>query len=167
ASFLQHKWNLNLSHITAGYIYSSPRALKVRADEAYALNLASSIFDYNNISSSGLVSNIMYSFTPSIASSPTVFNDYVNPSFPLFTEDILVQNSAVFTGLVRRDMNGVVASWSILYQNAIPVTIFVNAFDTVVGYDYFSPGLRTRVVTEFFNILIGPVPDEVFQWPQQ
>jgi hypothetical protein len=130
----------------------------------------------------------MYSFTPSIASSPTVFNDYVNPGFPLLTEDILVQNSAVFTGLVRRDMNGVVASvcdffvwsfareerqdancaqWSILYQNAIPVTIFVNAFDTVVGYDYFSPGLRTRVVTEFFNILIGPVPDEVFQWPQQ
>ena len=54
-----------------------------------------------------------------------------------------------------------------MYQNEIPVTIFVDACDTVVEYDYFSPGLRTRVVTEFFNILVGPVPDEVFKWPQQ
>jgi hypothetical protein len=72
---------------------------------------------------------------------------------------------AVFAGKERTDAN--FAQWSILYQNAIPVSVFVNACDTVVGYDYFSPGLRTRVVTEFFNILVGPVPDEVFKLPQQ
>jgi hypothetical protein len=149
------------------------------------MNTASSLFDYSNISSEGLVSNILYTFSPSIASPPTIFEGYVNPNFPLFTVDILSSNSAVFTGLVKRDKNGVVASvsnfsfnppvhglisgcqWSIMYQSAIPVTIFVNECDTIVGYDYFSPGLRTRVITEFFNIILGPIPDDIFKLPSR
>lgn len=39
-----------------------------------------------------------------------------------------------------------------MYQGAIPVTVFVNSCNIMVGYDYFSPGLRTRVITEYFNI---------------
>jgi hypothetical protein len=42
--------------------------------------------------------------------------------------------------------------WSIMYQNAIPVTVFVNECGVIVGYDYFAPELRTRVIMEFFNI---------------
>jgi hypothetical protein len=39
-----------------------------------------------------------------------------------------------------------------MYQRVIPVTVYVD-LDTgmVVGYDYFSMDLRTRVVTEYFN----------------
>jgi hypothetical protein len=44
--------------------------------------------------------------------------------------------------------------WSFLYQGVIPVTAFVDSCKTVVGYDYFSPDLRTRVVTEYFNTLV-------------
>lgn len=39
----------------------------------------------------------------------------------------------------------------------IPVTVFVDSCGVMVGYDYFSPGLRTRVRTEFFNTAVGPV----------
>jgi hypothetical protein len=39
-----------------------------------------------------------------------------------------------------------------MYQGAIPVTVYVNECSIVVGYDYFAPQLRTRVVMEFFNI---------------
>lgn len=39
-----------------------------------------------------------------------------------------------------------------MYQGAIPVTVYVNSCNVIVGYDYFSPGRRTRVVTDFFNI---------------
>lgn len=39
-----------------------------------------------------------------------------------------------------------------MYQGAIPVTVYVSNCDLMVGYDYFSAGLRTRVITEYFNI---------------
>ena len=101
-----------MSHIGAGFLYNSPTAGKVRVDESYDMNIASSIFDYTNTSANGLVSNILYSFTPSIASPPSIFSDYVNPNFPLFTPGILEVNGAVFTGLTHRAKNGQVASVS-------------------------------------------------------
>jgi hypothetical protein len=39
-----------------------------------------------------------------------------------------------------------------MYQGVIPVTVFVNTCNVVVGYDYFAPVERTRVITEFFNL---------------
>lgn len=39
-----------------------------------------------------------------------------------------------------------------MYQGVIPVTVYVSNCNIMVGYDYFSTGLRTRVVTEYFNI---------------
>lgn len=39
-----------------------------------------------------------------------------------------------------------------MYMGTIPVTIYLDSCNTIVGYDYFSPGLRTRVVMDFFNI---------------
>lgn len=128
SSWRQHKWslqtpfspeylqlltdtrNVNISHITSGFLYNSPTLKKVRVDEAYDTTIASSLFNYNNISSDGLVSNIMYSFSPSIASKPTFFSDFVNPNFPLFAEDMLVSNEAVYTGLIERANSGIVAS---------------------------------------------------------
>jgi hypothetical protein len=39
-----------------------------------------------------------------------------------------------------------------MYQGAIPVTMYVDNCGVIVGYDYFAPERRTRVITEFFNI---------------
>ena len=74
------------------------------------MNIASSLFDYSNTSSDGLVSNVLYSLTPTIRSSPEIFNDFVNPNFPLFMQDFLQSNNAVFTGLIDRPKNGKTAS---------------------------------------------------------
>ncbi|EAW13447.1 uncharacterized protein ACLA_054940 [Aspergillus clavatus NRRL 1] len=149
-SFIQHKWNQNLSHIMAGYLYNSPSQKLVRADEAYDGGLATSLFNYANVTDTGLVENTLTAFDN--ASKPDVWRGYVNSNYPLFEADFLVQNEAVFGGLVRREfVEGDVAS------GAIPVTVYVDSCGVVVGYDYFAPGLRTRVVTMFFNTYVGPV----------
>lgn len=106
----------------------------------------------------------------------TIWRDYVNSNFPLLSENLLVEYGAVFGGLVERQFNeGVVAAvsifslallkyrhsseaknlcnqWNIMYQGLIPVTVYVNEANVTVGYDYFSPGLRTRVITAYFNV---------------
>ncbi|KAJ5975089.1 hypothetical protein N7481_008796 [Penicillium waksmanii] len=150
-NFIQHKWNQNLSHITTGYIRNSPSQLLVRADEAYNGTLASSVFNYANSTKDGLVDNTLTSYDES--GKPTMWRGFVNSNFPLFPESFLIDNDAVFGGLVDRQFNdGPVATWNIMYQGAIPVTVYVNNCNIMVGYDYFSPGLRTRVITEYFNI---------------
>lgn len=45
--------------------------------------------------------------------------------------------------------------WQIMYQGAIPVTVYASSCNVMVGYEYFSPGLRTRVVTNYFNTEVG------------
>ncbi|RGP81832.1 hypothetical protein FLONG3_29 [Fusarium longipes] len=152
AHFVQHKWNADLSHITAGYIENSPSKNFVRADEAFDGQLASSYFNYNNVTKSGLVDNTLTTYDPS-HTNPSVWRGYVNSNFPIFTKKILVDSGAVFEGLVKREFNpSPVAAWSIMYQGAIPVTVYLNECAVVVGYDYFAPELRTRVIMEFFNI---------------
>lgn len=102
----------DLSHITAGYLYNSPSQKKVRADEAYQLNLASSLFDFANTTSDGLVSNTLSTWSPSVATERQTFSGYVNPIFPLFESNTLVTSAAVFSGLVERPMHGKVAAVS-------------------------------------------------------
>lgn len=38
-----------------------------------------------------------------------------------------------------------------MYLGVIPTTVYVDNTGLLVGYDYFSPELRTRVVNDFFN----------------
>ncbi|KAL2819215.1 hypothetical protein BJX63DRAFT_428861 [Aspergillus granulosus] len=155
-SFIQHKWNVNVSHIQVGYIYFSPSQGLVRVDEAYNGDLATSIFNYANTTDEGLVDNTLTSFG-SYPKQPTVWRGYVQSNYPLLTENVLIKGDAVFGGLVRRDhVEGLVASWGIMYAS-IPVTVYVDSCGVIVGYDYFSPGLRTRVTTDFFNTVVGPV----------
>ncbi len=101
-----------MSHIASGYIYNSPSNHKIRVDEAFDSNFASSLFDYTDISSDGLVSNTLYTLAPCIAATPQFWHGYVMPVFPLFTSDILVTSNAVFTGIVDDRFNGRVASVS-------------------------------------------------------
>ncbi|EEA27237.1 hypothetical protein EYB25_001757 [Talaromyces marneffei] len=88
-SFIQHKWNSNLSHITSGYIYNLPDQEQVIANEAYAGNLAASTFNYANISQDGLVDNIII-YIPidgNDTASSAMYRGYVNPGFPLIKDD--------------------------------------------------------------------------------
>jgi hypothetical protein len=39
-----------------------------------------------------------------------------------------------------------------MYEGAIPVTVYVNNCNVLVGYDFFAPSLRTGVITEYFNV---------------
>ncbi|WZH47217.1 hypothetical protein QYS62_008361 [Fusarium acuminatum] len=152
AHFVQHKWNAELSHITAGYIENSPAKGFVRVDEAYDGELATSYFNYANVTKSGLVDNTLTTYDHK-HTKPNVWRGYVNSNFPIFDQNILVKAEAVYQGLVKRDfIPAPVAAWSIMYQGVIPVTVYVNECSIVVGYDYFAPQLRTRVIMEFFNI---------------
>lgn len=152
ASFIQHKWNQNLTHITNGFIYNSPSQNSVRVDEAFDGSLTSSFFNHANTTKENLVENTLTTFSHK-SNKTTVWKGFVNSGFPLFPEDILVRYGAVFGGLVRRRFHeDLVAAWNIMYQGAIPVTVYVNNCNVMVGYDYFAPELRTRVVTEYFNI---------------
>ncbi|KAF2476600.1 uncharacterized protein BDR25DRAFT_375597 [Lindgomyces ingoldianus] len=156
-NFIQHKWNENVSHITAGFIYNSPSQGLVRVDHAYEGGLASSSFNYSNVTDAGLVDNTVTTFLGS-SEKTEVWRGYVNSNFPLFLESILVESGAIFTGLAKRDLvTEWTASWSIMYQGVIPVTVYVNGCNNVVGYDYFTPSERTRVVTEFFSTTAGAV----------
>lgn len=173
-SFVQHKWNQELSHITAGHIVNSPTRKLVRVDEAYEGGLASSLFNYANVTDGGLVDNTLTTFGGASPDQITVWRGFVNSNFPLFSADLLAQTGAVFGGLVARDLiRGQVASvgpstaqplqlltmlacqWNILYQGVIPVTVYVDACNVVAGYDYFSPDLRTRVINLFFNTRVA------------
>lgn len=108
--------NVNLSHITQGYIFNTPSKQQVRVDEAYEETIASSIFNYANVSKEGQVENILTSTTSSDLKNPTQFRGYVTPNFPLWTEDVL--QGAVFTGLATREfVPGKVASVSIVYPS--------------------------------------------------
>ncbi|KAG9254269.1 uncharacterized protein F5Z01DRAFT_681361 [Emericellopsis atlantica] len=150
-SFVQHKWNENVSHIAAGFITNSASKGVVHVDLAFDGSLASSVFNYANVTDEGLVDNTVTTLLPN-STTLDVWQDYVNPNFPIFPEDILVQSDAVFSGLVdKKFLTYPVAAWSIMYQGVIPTTVYVDNTGMLVGYDYFSPGLRTRVITEFFN----------------
>jgi hypothetical protein len=75
----------------------------VRADEAYNGTLASSVFNYANSTKEGLVDNMLTSYDES--GKPTVWRGFVNSNFPLFPETFLMDNNAVFGGLVDRRFN--------------------------------------------------------------
>ena len=93
-----------MSHITAGYIQNSPSKAFVRVDEAYDGELASSFFDYSNITKSGLVDNTLTTYDHK-CTKPSIWRGYVNSNFPIFDKKILVNSGAVFEGLVKKNFN--------------------------------------------------------------
>lgn len=61
-NYLLRPRDQNLSHVTTGYIRNSPSRNWVRVDEAYAGGLASSLFNYTNVTVDGLVDNTPTTF---------------------------------------------------------------------------------------------------------
>lgn len=95
--------------------------------------MESSLFDFKNATPEGLVQNTILSFDGSLRNQKcTTFS--VPPAFVLFTPDFLQTQKAVFSGTVTDDIHGKVAAWEILFQNTVPVTVFLNANNTVVRY---------------------------------
>jgi hypothetical protein len=109
--------NANLSHITAGYIENSPSQGFVRVDEAFEGQLASSYFNYSNVTETGLVDNTLTTYDPK-STTPSVWRGYVNSNFPIFQKEILVTAGAVYEGLVNRDFisSPVAAVCILLYE---------------------------------------------------
>ena len=97
--------NVNLSHIITGHIGNFPSQGFVRVNEVFDDKLASSLFDYTNVTDSGLVDNTLTTYEPASTNStePDVWRGYVNSNFPIFQKDILIGAGAVFEGLVKRD----------------------------------------------------------------
>jgi hypothetical protein len=55
--------------------------------------------------------------------------------------------------------------WHILFQGAIPAKILLDKNDVIQGYDYWGTDQRTYVITRFFNIILGTIGSEVFDFP--
>lgn len=104
--------NQNLSHITTGFINNSPSKGFVRVDEVFGdsgnaaqgpgSTLATSVFNYANVTNEGLVDNTLTSYT-SNSTKPDVWRGYVNSNFPIIEQDMLVKAGAVFGGLAHRE----------------------------------------------------------------
>lgn len=52
-----------------------------------------------------------------------------------------------------------------MYQGVIPVTVLLDQNNVIQGYDFWSKVRRTYVVTRFFNIIVGPINGNVFDFP--
>lgn len=67
---------------------------------AYDSTIGSSLFDYSNVTQEG-VANKMWTLSPAIASAPQYFFGYVEPAFPLLSEDLLIASQAVYVGTIN------------------------------------------------------------------
>ncbi len=43
--------------------------------------------------------------------------------------------------------------------------MYLNSANTVVGYDFFAKNLRAKVITRFFNIILGETDKSIFEFP--
>ena len=100
--------DVNVSHIAAGFLYHSPGNAAVRVDAAYDGVLQSSLFDFSNLTEEGLVTNRLYTLSPSVSAEPQCDQLPVVATFPLFLPDVLVTNEAVYAGTDVDRFNGVV-----------------------------------------------------------
>ena len=100
--------------------------------EAYEGVLASSLFDFKNTTSDGLVANSIFSYNESLAEKPQCNTYYGDPGFPLFTADILRTEGSVFLGAIHDEMYGPVSAWQILHGRNVPVTIYLDTSNTFV-----------------------------------
>ncbi|KAK9761942.1 hypothetical protein K7432_012776 [Basidiobolus ranarum] len=164
ANYMQHKWDKELSHISSGAFYVSFVQKKVRVDLANEKSFSSSLFNYNNQTKEGLVSNKMFSYNENLAKDPTCMDYYVEPSVPLFPTDVLISSNGVYAGLADDPIHGQVQVWNILHGN-IPVSIFLDHNNTFVRYDFWTPNRRTFTTTRFFNIKVGDPGASAFEFP--
>lgn len=101
-----------------------------------------------------------------MTSTPEFFTGYVDPAFPLLEEDLLVKSNAVYAGVATEPYSGTLTKWNLLYAGTIPTTVFLDENNVLHGYDYWAPNERTYATTRLFNVVIGEIPKDVFDFPQ-
>jgi hypothetical protein len=94
-------------------MYHSLSEGKVRVDEVYDSTLGSSLFDYTNVTKEGVL-NRLWTLSPAISSPAQYFKGFVNPAFPLISDDILVANNAIYGGTTYDAMAGQVELVSLM-----------------------------------------------------
>jgi hypothetical protein len=72
----------------------------------------SSLFDYKITDQNNLVWNTLVTIEPSVSAAPQIWTGFVKPVWALFQEDVLMQSSAVFAGVMDDNYLGTVASVS-------------------------------------------------------
>lgn len=170
ANYMQLKYDdTGINHPVTGFAFFSPSAKKIRLDGTDG-TIFNSIFDFNNITANGEVSNRQLTFINGVKSSQTTcFSEFVVPAEPLFTSDMLNTSGAVFIGIQEDALYGPLNAWQFTFPVPPPqlsalVTAFLDSNNTLVRFDFSVPGpLRTFATTRFFNIVIGPVDPIVFQ----
>jgi hypothetical protein len=58
-----------------------------------------------------------------------------------------------------------VSQWNFFYSG-VPVTVFVDAQGVVHRYDYWATNERTFATTRLFNIAVGKIAADVFDFPK-
>jgi len=53
-----------------------------------------------------------------------------------------------------------------MYQGSMPVTVYLDSDNEVVGYDFFDTSTRTRIVNRYFNIVVGELDGRLFDFPK-
>jgi len=61
----------------------------------------------------------------------------------------------------------IIWQWKIAFENSGPVTVYLDSSGTVVGYDFYDVMTRTGIVNRFFNIELGEIDKEVFDFPKE
>jgi uncharacterized Fe-S cluster-containing radical SAM superfamily protein len=85
------------------------------------------------------VDNTLTTFGPK-SNEPAIGRGFVNSNFPLFPEDILVKNGAVFGGLIRRQFNkDLVAAVSSLFRVQLKARQSTEA-KKISSVEYYVPG---------------------------
>jgi hypothetical protein len=52
-----------------------------------------------------------------------------------------------------------------MFQGAIPTRVLLDQDHVIRGYDFWAADARTYVVTRFFNIIVGTLNSDVFEFP--
>ncbi|KAF9560591.1 hypothetical protein CPC08DRAFT_818173 [Agrocybe pediades] len=160
ANFMQHKFDVNVNHITAGF----PEPAEDPWRQCQRRSLEISMFDFRNTTGNGtLVANTLLTFDTG-AVNPTCSSFFVAPFVELFPADFLAQSNAVFAGVQQDDLYGAVDTWTFHKGDDLQVTFFLDSNNTLVRFDFASSNeLRTFATTRFFNIIPGPVNATVFE----
>ncbi|GJJ14201.1 hypothetical protein Clacol_008463 [Clathrus columnatus] len=127
ANYMQLKYDgTGINHPVTGFAFYSPSANKVRLDGTDG-TIFNSIFDFNNVSASGEVSNRQLTFINGVKSNQTTcFSDFVVPGEPLFTPDLLNTSGAVFIGVQEDALYGPLNAWQFVVRFIIslPPTMY-------------------------------------------
>lgn len=57
--------------------------------------------------------------------------------------------------------------WNFLFGNSLPTTLLVDSDGVMRGWDAWASNERTFIITRLFNIVVGEVSKDTFDFPQQ